>query len=336
MRWISYLKDKAVFIILQSFNCVFLYLVLGIYHVNSYITTLVIITVVLADIVWLLLDFIMRFRYYKRLEDNLNQMHKKQLIAGILEKPFFMDAEILSDIIKETTKAMNDEIESYAISQEEYREYVETWIHEVKTPISCIDLICKNNRSDVTRKIDEETRRIDNYVEQALFYARSTNVVSDYHIKKNKLSNIVKGTIKKHSKQLISADVQIEIDLGDIYVYTDEKWLDFIIGQIISNSIKYRKKELKLSFFADEQTDKVILSIKDNGVGIPESDIHKIFEKGFTGKNGREFAKSTGIGLYLCKNLCEKMYMGLEVYSTENIGTTVQIIFPKDRQALAK
>ncbi len=334
MRWLTYLKDKALFVFLQFSSWVFLYFVLKLYHVNSYIITLVIVSVVFANILWLVFDFITRFRYYKRLEDHLKQLDKKQLIADILEKPFFLDAEILYDVIKETTKAMNDEIESYSIAQDEYREYIETWIHEVKTPISCIDLICKNNHSDVTRKIEEEIRRIDGYVEQALFYARSTDVASDYRIKKIELSNVVKRTIKKHSQQLIRSNVQLKLNLDDFHVYSDEKWLDFIIGQIISNSIKYKRDGLKLSFIASEQPDKVILSIKDTGIGIPESDVPKIFEKGFTGKNGREFAKSTGIGLYLCKKLCEKMYLGLEVYSAENEGTTVEIIFPKDRQIL--
>ncbi|MDD3394213.1 MAG: sensor histidine kinase [Anaerotignum sp.] len=332
MKPVKYLKDKILFIVLQIAICNFLFLVLKVYHVNNYAITLTVLSVILANIFWLIFDYTFRFLYYKKLQNNLAGMEKKHLIAGLLEEAHFTDAEILNEVIKETTKAMNDEIAAYKITQDEYREYIETWIHEIKTPLSCIDIICKNNRNDVTRKIEEETQKVDNYIEQALFYARSTNVAADYSIKKLILADVVKNTVKKNSKQLIACHTQLYFELNDVTVYADEKWLDFIIGQMIANSIKYKKENLELRFFGTENKDSVILSIKDNGIGIPESDQSKVFEKGFTGKNGRSFAKSTGIGLYLCRILCEKMYLGLKIESTVGEGTTLQIIFPKDRQ----
>lgn len=333
MKMGKYLKDKAIFIVLQIAICLFLNFLLKTCHVNGYATTLIVISVVLANIGWLMFDFTLRSRYYKRLQNNLSQMDKKHLIAGLLEEPNFTDAEVMCDVIKEATKAMNDEIARYKISQEEYREYIETWIHEIKTPLSCINLICKNSRNDVTQKIDEEIQKVDNYIEQALFYARSTNVAADYCIKKLLLENVVKSTVKKHSKQLIACETQLFFDLKNFTVYADEKWLDFIIGQIIANSMKYKQDNLELSFYATENKDNVVLFIKDNGIGISEGDLIKVFEKGFTGKNGRAFAKSTGIGLYLCRTLCEKMYLGLDMESVVGKGTTVKIIFPKDRQS---
>ena len=125
----------------------------------------------------------------------------------------------------------------------------------------------------------------------------------------------------------------MKLDNLDYTVYADEKWLDFIIGQIIANSIKYKEDALTLWFSASENQENIILSIKDNGIGISESDLGRVFEKGFTGENGRAFAKSTGIGLYLCKELCNKMYLGLEAQSTVGNGTTIHITFPKDRQS---
>lgn len=332
MKIAKYVKDKILFIVLQAAICNFLYFVLKVYRVNNYAITLTVLSVILANIFWLIVDYTFRSMYYKKLLNNLTQMDKKYLIAGFLEEPHFTDAEIISDVIKEATKAMNDEIAAYKITQDEYREYIETWIHEIKTPLSCIDLVCKNNRNDVTRKIEEETQKVDNYIEQALFYARSTNVAADYSIKKLFLSDVVKNAVKKNSKQLIACQAQVYFELKDFVVYADEKWLDFIIGQIIANSIKYKNEKLELYFLGTENKDSVILSIKDNGIGIPESDLSKVFEKGFTGKNGRSFAKSTGIGLYLCRILCEKMYLGLKIESTLGEGTTLQIIFPKDRQ----
>ncbi len=113
-------------------------------------------------------------------------------------------------------------------------------------------------------------------------------------------------------------------------VYGDSKWLDFILGQLISNSIKYKSDAPTLLFWAEENKDSVLLHVQDNGIGIPDSDINRVFDKGFTGQNGRNFTKSTGIGLYLCKQLCNKMYLNLYADSQAGIGTTMTIVFPKD------
>ena len=113
--------------------------------------------------------------------------------------PTFLEAEILVDVLKQTTKAMNDEIASSQISSNEYREYIETWIHEIKVPISCISLICENNKNEVTGAISDETDRISSYVEQALYYARSTNVEKDYSIRSISLENVVKSAIDRKS-----------------------------------------------------------------------------------------------------------------------------------------
>lgn len=327
----KYFKEKLVFLLFQGSIVVFIAILLQVYNVDAYAAILIAFTVTLLTVGWLTFDYFLRYRYYKKLLDTFSMMDKKHLIGNLLEEPYFSDAEILCDIIKRTAKAMNDEIASYEISQDEYRKYIETWIHEVKTPLACIDLICKNNRNDVTKKIEEETLKIDNYVEQALFYARSTNVVADYSIKKLYLEDTVKNTVKKHSKQLIASGAHLHFEMLDCTVYADDKWLDFIIGQIIANSMKYKKENFELFFSAFENKENTVLSIRDNGIGILESDLSRVFEKGFTGENGRAFSKSTGIGLYLCRTLCEKMYLGLEIESAFGEGTTVKIIFPKDR-----
>ena len=333
MRLSSFLKDKILFLLAQSFIIIFLVLMLDVYHIGLYAIILISMTIVIISFAALAYEYLIRSRYYNRLNKTLESMEQKQYIASLLEAPNFAEAEVLCEILKHVTKAMNDEIASYKISQDEYREYIETWIHEIKIPISCIDLICQNNRNDITKKISEETVRVDSYIEQALYYARSKNVASDYSIRRLSLDSLVKAAVKKHSKQLIGCGAQVKLDNLDHTVYADEKWLDFIIGQIIANSIKYKKDALTLSFSASENQENIILSIQDNGIGISESDLGRVFEKGFTGENGRAFAKSTGIGLYLCKELCNKMYLGLEAQSTVGNGTTIHITFPKDRQS---
>ncbi len=333
MKLSSFLKDKILFLLAQSFIIVFLVLMLDVYRISLYAIILICMTIVIISFAALAYEYLIRSRYYNRLNKTLESMEQKQYIASLLEAPNFAEAEVLCEILKHVTKAMNDEIASYKISQDEYREYIETWIHEIKIPISCIDLICQNNRNDITKKISEETVRVDSYIEQALYYARSKNVASDYSIRRLSLDSLVKAAVKKHSKQLIGCGAQVKLDNLDHTVYADEKWLDFIVGQIIANSIKYKKDALTLWFSASENQENIILSIQDNGIGISESDLGRVFEKGFTGENGRAFAKSTGIGLYLCKELCNKMYLGLEAQSTVGNGTTIHITFPKDRQS---
>ena len=150
-----------------------------------------------------------------------------------------------------------------------------------------------------------------------------------YIIKKVELEPLVKKVIKRNQRDFISKRISLELKDLEQVVYSDSKWIEFILNQIIVNAIKYSKgNNDKIEIESQKQNNSVILSIKDYGVGINEKDIGREFEKGFTGDNGRKFGKSTGIGLYLCKKLCEKLGLGLYIDSKENYGTKVTIIFP--------
>lgn len=334
MKFIKFLKDKLLFIISQIGIIIFVSVLLSVMKINKEAILLVCLTISVITVVTLIAEFMRKYTFYKTLSDTLNQMEKKQYISQLIKEPHFLEGEILVEVLQQVTKAMNDEISSYQIAQEEYREYIETWIHEVKLPIAGIDLLCENNKTDITRHIAKEIKRIEAYVEQALYYARSTQVEKDYSIRKIELEPFIKSVIKKHATQLIACKVEMKLEDLTATVFSDPKWLDFIVGQIISNSIKYRSDTFKLRFFTEELEGQVVLGISDNGIGIAQKDLSKVFEKGFTGENGRKYAKSTGIGLYLCKKLCEKMYLGIEVASEMGVGTTVKIIFPKNQSIL--
>lgn len=334
MKFITFLKDKLLFIISQIGIIFFVSVLLSVMKVNKEAIFLVCLTISVITVVALIAEFMRKHTFYETLITTLVQMEKKQYISHLIKNPHFLEGEILVEVLQQVTKAMNDEISSYQMAQEEYREYIETWIHEVKLPIAGIGLLCENNKTDLTKHIAREVKRIEAYVEQALYYARSTQVEKDYSIKKIELETFIKSVIKKHSAQLIACKADIKLEHLTVTVFSDPKWLDFIVGQIISNSIKYRRDTFKLSFFAEEVAGQVVLSISDNGIGIAKKDLSRVFEKGFTGENGRKYAKSTGIGLYLCKKLCEKMYLGIEIESEIGVGTTVKIIFPKDQNVL--
>ena len=226
---------------------------------------------------------------------------------------------------------MLENVNSYKQLQEDYKEYIELWIHEIKIPIATSKLIIENNKNEITKSIDEELDEIENYTEQALFYARSNTVNKDYVVTKSNLKEIVNEAILKSKRALLSNKISIELNDLEKEVFTDSKWATFIINQIIQNSIKYSKKEDKrIQLYAKSNNENIILYIKDNGIGIKKGEITRVFEKGFTGENGRIInKKSTGIGLYLCQKLCNKLGLEIELNSKRDIGTEVRIIFPK-------
>lgn len=227
---------------------------------------------------------------------------------------------------------MLENVNKYKYMTEDYKEYIELWIHEIKIPIATSKMVIENNKNAITKSIDEELDKVENYIEQALFYARSNTVEKDYYIRKVVLKEIVNESIKKNKSSLIQEKISIDIHDLEIEVNTDNKWIVFILNQIIQNSIKYRKKENSvMEIYANQGKENVILYIKDNGIGIKQGEIIRVFEKGFTGTNGRlSNKKSTGIGLYLCKKLCNKLGIGIELNSVQNEGTEVKLVFPKD------
>lgn len=193
-------------------------------------------------------------------------------------------------------------------------------------------MVIENNKNPVTKSIGEEIDKIENYIEQALFYARSNVVKKDYYIKKCNLREIVDESIKKNKNILMQEKTKVNLHDLDVKVNTDNKWIVFILSQILQNSNKYRKQEsdLEIEFYAKEKKENVILWIRDNGIGIQKGEITRVFEKGFTGTNGRmSNKKSTGIGLYLCKKLCDKLGIAIELNSTQNQGTEIRLVFPQ-------
>lgn len=192
-------------------------------------------------------------------------------------------------------------------------------------------MVIENNKNEVTKSIDEELNKIEDYIEQALFYARSNTVEKDYYIKRVKLKDIVNESIKKNKSIFIQEKIAVNIHDVDFEVNTDNKWIVFILNQIIQNSRKYRKKNenLEIEMYAKQGIENVALYIKDNGIGIKKGEITRVFEKGFTGTNGRlSNKKSTGIGLYLCKKLCDKLGIAIELSSVQGEGTETRLIFP--------
>lgn len=331
MRFRDYLKDKLLYIILLI-ACILSVEILLIPIINYvYIKIYVAIVPIVLFLIPFFIEYYKKKEYYSEIKARVNELEEKYLITELLPKGDFLDAKINKDNILEIGKSMLENVNKYKYLQEDYKEYIELWIHEIKIPIATSKMIVENNKSEVTKSIDEELDKIENYIEQALYYARSNTVEKDYIIKKNNLKDIVSSTILKNKTTLIQNNVKIEMENLEEEVYTDSKWCVFILSQIIQNAIKYSKKQNKeIKLYAENKKENVILYIKDNGIGIDKAEIGRVFEKGFTGTNGRQEKKSTGIGLYLCKKLCDKLCIGLEIASEKEIGTEVKLIFPKN------
>ena len=356
MRFRDYIKEKMILIIGTILALVSVEILLLAYDISILIRVYCAFIIGFVMVLAILIEYKKKKDYYNELVKNMEDLKEKYLISEIIKTPNFIEGKILKDILQDTGKSMLENVNYYKNIQEDYKEYIELWIHEVKIPIAASKMIIENNKeltrnsreslqindtetdsiaykSDILRSIDEELDKVENYTEQALFYARSNAVEKDYIINKTNLKEIINGAILKNKTTLINEKVSLELsNLKEEEVYTDSKWAIFIINQIIQNAIKYSKKEnKKIEISSQEKNDKVILYIKDNGIGIKKGEITRVFERGFTGENGRIIGqKSTGIGLYLCKKLCEKLGLGIELNSEKDKGTEVRIIFPKN------
>ncbi|WP_040214626.1 sensor histidine kinase [Clostridium polynesiense] len=329
MKLGEFLKDKIVFLAVNFLVFIFI-------AVFVFFSTDSLLTIFLIGCIWFIplilytsLDFIKWNRYFKNIYGILKGLDKKYLFPEVVEEADFNVGEKVNEILKDLSRDMHENINHYKYIQEEYREYIETWVHEIKTPIASAKLLAENNNNEVTKKIDIQIDRIDSFVEQVLYYSRSDEVGNDYIIKEASLGDIVKSAVKKNYREFISKKIILKLEDINETVYCDVKWIVFILNQIIGNAIKYSKvQDSIIRIYSVKNENSTTLIIEDNGVGIIERDIGRVFDKGFTGDNGRKFGKSTGMGLYICKKLCKRLGLGLNLESQLDKGTKVSIHFP--------
>ena len=332
MNFKLFLREKASTIVLLLFGLITIEIFLMAYNVGMFIKIYIPLIIMGLYMISIIIEYFKRKKFYNNLLNMLEELDEKYLITEIIKTPNFLEGQIFKNSLEQIDKSMLENVNKYKYMTEDYKEYIELWIHEIKIPIATSKMVIENNKNAITKSIDEELDKVENYIEQALFYARSNTVEKDYYIRKVVLKEIVNESIKKNKSSLIQEKISIDIHDLDIEVNTDNKWIVFILNQIIQNSIKYRKKENSvIEIYANQGKENVILYIKDNGIGIKQGEITRVFEKGFTGTNGRlSNKKSTGIGLYLCKKLCNKLGIGIELNSVQNEGTEVKLVFPKD------
>lgn len=214
-------------------------------------------------------------------------------------------------------------------SRQDMMDYYTLWAHQIKTPIAASQLLLQENPPD-RDALGVELLKIEEYVEMVLSYLRLGSDTTDYVLRHCKLDGIVREVVRKYARVFIAKKIRLEFNQTGRTVLTDEKWLAFVIGQILSNALKYTPKGGAIRIYGDGET----LVIADTGIGIREEDLPRVFEKGFTGYNGREDKKATGIGLYLCRRILEKLGHDITVSSRLGEGTLVRLTLSGSAQVV--
>ncbi|MFX3618577.1 MAG: sensor histidine kinase [Sporolactobacillus sp.] len=326
----DYLKERLPLLLSLLFSFVLFGGVFALFAINFWIYALVAAMGLAAVLTCIAFDYRKRRHFFMQVTQQFERFDQKYLIAEVIECPEFAEGQAFYDLVKMTNKAMIEEINRYKFTMKDYKEYIELWLHEVKTPLASSQLILENHRSIATDSVREELEKVEGLLEQVLYYARSSAVSSDYVIRTCSLDALVKQTVQKHRHAFIGAHVHLDCVPLDEKVAVDPKWLMFILGQLLTNAIKYRtSNDPWIRIEAIRQKNSVDLRVIDNGSGISDRDLERVFEKGFTGENGRMNGKSTGMGLYLANKLCEKLGFNLVIDSNNGVGTTVSIIIPQ-------
>ncbi len=328
MKLSTYLKDKLYAFIIFIIYIIILILFLIALKLSSSIIIFITVFSIVIFFVILFFDYFRKRKFYSELLDKLNTLDKKYLLIEMVLEPNFLEGKILYDVLDEVNKNEHDLISNLKNKQEDFKEYIELWIHEVKLPLASLTLINRKDKNTL-----RELKRIEDDVEQILYYVRCENANNDYLIKEWNLDTIIKNVALRNKDDLLALGIDFEVDNCNLKVLTDSKWLEFIINQIVSNSIKYKKdKGSVIEINGEDFEDYVTITIYDNGKGISKSDLPRVFNKTFTGNNGRTLSsKSTGMGLYLCKELCNKLGHKIEIDSKVDEYTKVTItIYKKD------
>lgn len=259
---------------------------------------------------------------------TLSAITEQVFDAGeLLFPPVTIDDDDYQNMIRRLSKRNAEVISEADARYAETVDYYTVWAHEIKTPIASMRLMLGSEDSELSRGLSEELFRIEQYVEMAMTFLRLDSDSKDYVFREYDLDSIIRSSVRKFSTQFIRRRLTFEYEMTSISVMTDEKWLSFVIAQVLSNAIKYtRSGGVAIRVIAPAK-----LVISDTGIGIAPEDLPRIFEKGYTGYNGRSDKKASGIGLYLCRRICNNLGHNIMVSSRVGEGTEVTIDLHRER-----
>lgn len=329
MKLSKYIYDRKGFLIMDLMVVLCVMGIMNKLKLNIFSIEMVFLVWSFSMGIYIVLEYLKEIKYLQYLKECLEIVDRKTVVTSLLGKVDFYEAQVFNECLKNIIEYLEKETEVYKKRLKEYIEYIELWVHEIKIPVTTIKLIAESNPI-MTDEVEDEIEEINDYIEKVLYYAKSTEISNDYIIKELSLEKIVKTAIKERYKDFINKKVKIRLEDVDEKIISDEKWLLFIFNQVIQNAIKYSKEnnaEIKIQKKIDKQFVTVI--VEDNGIGILKKDIDKIFMKGFSGENGRLNKRSTGVGLYICKKMSEKLGIEIKVDSEFDNWTRISLIIPR-------
>lgn len=318
MLFVKYLKDNLKIICLLSAFAAIFATVLILFHVpiTAFLYAFAICTAIA------LISFIFGFVRFSDKHKQLCLLRKAaEFSADSLPIPDNLIESDYQTFIKNAEQVRSELIDSIQNKYTSLTEYYTVWVHQIKTPIAAMRLILQSDDSEQSRELSYALQQIEQYAEMALCYVRLDSDSGDLVIKEYDLDGIIKQAIKKFASEFIRRKIKLQYTEVNCKVLTDEKWLLFIIEQLLSNSLKYTPSGSIKIYAENGQT----LCVEDSGIGIAAEDLPRIFEKGFTGYNGREYKRSTGIGLYLCKRIAKMLGHTVTAQSEISKGTVMKI-----------
>lgn len=309
-----YFKDKLKIIgLFMICSCIFMF-VFKLYQLEleAIVYSCYLCAIFLGSV--MIFDFIQYVKKHEAMQTNLE-------IAWLKDHHLIKDDTLIGkdyqQIIHYLSKQLHDEMTKADEDRKSLEDYYSLWVHQIKLPIAAIKLLLETQESLDKRLLKSELFRIDQYVNMVLTYLRMNSIDTDYHFAKYDIDNIIRPIIRKFSNEFIRKKIRLNYTENHTSILTDDKWLSFIIEQLLSNALKYTEKGFINIYMEDDQK----LIIEDSGIGIDACDIPRIFEKGYTGFNGRYDKKASGIGLYLCQNIAEHLSHQIKIQSQKNIGT---------------
>ena len=319
----SYFKEKISILIKFFIFITIFFLVYFLYHLPLEPVLYSALLVITLAFLFSIYDFKIYYNKHMFLKEILSaiqvKMDKLPEYKTSIEKDY---QDIITIIYEEKVKLLSNADNKYS----EMIDYYTMWIHQIKTPIAAFSMIVQSMEPGLEKRLmGQELFKIEQYVEMVLHYVRLENLSSDLKLEEYSLDDIVRQTVKKYAATFIYNKISLNLKEINCKVITDEKWITFVLEQIISNALKYTKTG-DISIYMDEISQKTLV-IEDTGIGIAAEDIPRVFDRGFTGYNGRKDKKSTGIGLYLCKEIISKLSHKIAITSEVGKGTKVYIDF---------
>ncbi|NIE91184.1 HAMP domain-containing histidine kinase [Bacillus sp. Ab-1751] len=314
---------------LIGFSIIQLFVTLSVYWLDGYDNLLTALYSVFLGICLLIGYLTYRYFSHRRLYNKLSTP-SKTLHESIQEMDSTPFSVAIQEVLEMQYNYYQQQLKTWEYKQKEHLTFINQWVHQMKTPLSVIELITQEEDGESFESIAEEVDRMKYGLEMVLYMERLETFEQDFYVERVSIQNIVQEVVRENKLLFIRSFVYPEVKVNpDLIVETDKKWLRFVINQVLSNAIKYSagsRKNVTMTTF--EEGRSVILEIQDHGVGIPKEDLPRVFRPFYTGENGRKFKESTGMGLYLVKNIIEKMDHDIEMESEVGKGTKIRIIFP--------